>query len=177
MALVPVAEKTTEGQKADLMIDLFKDAHVAMSSFADAMKAGMHFLQAEEVLRARSEKKQRKFDEKNAGKKRGAKGEKGQKREPTAYNIFMKSELKRVKQLNPELGHKEAFTAAAKGWASSAENPKSEAGAIQLASAGAGGSPKKNKTPPTGSPKKKAAKKPKTVEAAKESSSSSSDSD
>merc|ERR1711981_402793 len=38
------------------------------------------------------------------------------KRAPSAYNLFMKSELAKVKKANPKMDHKEAFTAAAKSW-------------------------------------------------------------
>jgi hypothetical protein len=38
------------------------------------------------------------------------------KRQPSEYNIFMKSEVPRVKKKNPSLSHTEAFTTAARGW-------------------------------------------------------------
>ncbi|RKP00933.1 hypothetical protein CXG81DRAFT_3293, partial [Caulochytrium protostelioides] len=45
---------------------------------------------------------------------------------PTPYNLFMKSELPKVKSTNPNLSHREAFTAAAKNWATSPQNPKNK---------------------------------------------------
>ncbi|KAL8052436.1 hypothetical protein ABFX02_05G003800 [Erythranthe guttata] len=35
---------------------------------------------------------------------------------PSAYNIFMKEEIQRIKAANPEVPHREAFSAAAKNW-------------------------------------------------------------
>ena len=51
--------------------------------------------------------------------KKAPKKEKGEKkpRAPSAYNLFMKSELAKVKAKNPSLSHKEAFTVAASSWA------------------------------------------------------------
>ena len=40
----------------------------------------------------------------------------GPKRAPTEYQKFMKTEIVRVKKDYPDLSHKDAFTAAAKGW-------------------------------------------------------------
>ena len=45
------------------------------------------------------------------------------KRPPSLYNLFMKSELAKVKKSNPELDHKAAFTAAAGNWKNSPQNP------------------------------------------------------
>ncbi|GMP58487.1 hypothetical protein CsSME_00022137 [Camellia sinensis var. sinensis] len=36
---------------------------------------------------------------------------------PSAYNRFMKDEIQRIKMANPEIPHREAFSAAAKNWA------------------------------------------------------------
>ncbi|XP_019267265.1 PREDICTED: protein CRABS CLAW isoform X2 [Nicotiana attenuata] len=36
---------------------------------------------------------------------------------PSAYNRFMKDEIQRIKAANPEIPHREAFSAAAKNWA------------------------------------------------------------
>ena len=79
------------------MIDIFKEAHVAMGCFAEAMKAGMHFLQAEEVLRVREEKKRKTADAKQEKKKKDKAEKPKKERAPTPYNIFMKAELARVK--------------------------------------------------------------------------------
>jgi hypothetical protein len=49
------------------------------------------------------------------GKKKKAKA----KRKPTAYNTFMKNEIKKVKKANPTISHTEAFKRAAANW-----NPK-----------------------------------------------------
>ncbi|KAG5031219.1 hypothetical protein AAZX31_06G092400 [Glycine max] len=38
-------------------------------------------------------------------------------RTPSAYNCFIKEEIKRLKAENPEMTHKEAFSTAAKNWA------------------------------------------------------------
>jgi len=56
---------------------------------------------------------------KSAAKKPAAKkSDKKEKapRAPSAYNLFMKSELAKVKKANPKMDHKEAFTTAAKNW-------------------------------------------------------------
>ena len=37
-------------------------------------------------------------------------------RPPSAYNLFMRDEIQRLKQLHPEMAHKEVFTMAAKNW-------------------------------------------------------------
>ncbi|XP_028228386.1 axial regulator YABBY 4-like isoform X2 [Glycine soja] len=38
-------------------------------------------------------------------------------RTPSAYNCFIKKEIKRLKAENPDMAHKEAFSTAAKNWA------------------------------------------------------------
>ncbi|CAN6196914.1 unnamed protein product [Urochloa humidicola] len=38
-------------------------------------------------------------------------------RVPSAYNRFIKEEIQRIKLSNPEISHREAFSAAAKNWA------------------------------------------------------------
>ena len=40
--------------------------------------------------------------------------------------MFMKSEISRLKAVNPELEHRAAFTLAAKNWGESKENPKNK---------------------------------------------------
>ena len=40
----------------------------------------------------------------------------GGKRAPSAFNLFMREELKRVKNLNPNLKHQDAFKTAAHNW-------------------------------------------------------------
>jgi len=47
-------------------------------------------------------------------------------RAPSAYNLFMKSEIAKVKKADPKLDHKEAFKQAASGWATSKDNPKNK---------------------------------------------------
>ncbi|XP_024018325.1 protein CRABS CLAW [Morus notabilis] len=42
---------------------------------------------------------------------------------PSAYNRFMKEEIQRIKAANPEIPHREAFSAAAKNWARYIPNP------------------------------------------------------
>jgi len=48
----------------------------------------------------------------------------GAKKKASAYNVFMKTELAKLKAKNPEQPHKERFKQAASAWASSKENPK-----------------------------------------------------
>lgn len=55
-----------------------------------------------------------------------AKKEKKEKRAPSAYNVFMKSELAKIKKEHPNLDHKEAFTKAAGNWKNSPQNPKNK---------------------------------------------------
>ena len=45
-------------------------------------------------------------------------------RQPTAYNIFMKTEIQRVKETQPELDQKQRFTTAANNWKTSPQNVK-----------------------------------------------------
>ncbi|GKV38092.1 hypothetical protein SLEP1_g46038 [Rubroshorea leprosula] len=43
--------------------------------------------------------------------------EKRRRRVPSAYNRFIKDEIQRIKAENPDISHREAFSAAAKNWA------------------------------------------------------------
>ncbi|XP_048441263.1 protein CRABS CLAW-like isoform X1 [Pyrus x bretschneideri] len=47
---------------------------------------------------------------------------------PSAYNRFMKDEIQRIKAANPEIPHREAFSAAAKNWARYIPGQSSAAG-------------------------------------------------
>merc|ERR1712072_1019170 len=60
----------------------------------------------------------KKSAKKTAKKTTAKKGEKKDKvkRPPSAYNLFMKSELPKVKKANPKLDHKQAFAKAAGNW-------------------------------------------------------------
>ncbi|KAJ3147445.1 hypothetical protein HDU86_007995 [Geranomyces michiganensis] len=49
------------------------------------------------------------------------------KRGPSPYNLFMKTELAKVKEKEPSIAHKDAFKKAAANWASAPENPKNQA--------------------------------------------------
>lgn len=49
-------------------------------------------------------------------RKQKAENSKKEKRAPSAYNIFMKAEIPKVKKSNPKLTHKEAFAKAAGNW-------------------------------------------------------------
>ena len=51
----------------------------------------------------------------------------GPPRQPTAYNVFMKAELAKLKQEQPEIHHKEAFKIAAQRWGDAPSNPKNGA--------------------------------------------------
>ncbi|KAI8324092.1 hypothetical protein GQ54DRAFT_251523, partial [Martensiomyces pterosporus] len=42
------------------------------------------------------------------------------------YNVFFQRELKRIKQENPSISHKEAFKQAGLNWRTSPENPKNK---------------------------------------------------
>ena len=44
-------------------------------------------------------------------------------REPTAYNIFVKEELRKVKDERPDLHHREAFRLVTQRWQTSDKNP------------------------------------------------------
>ncbi|KAG8898473.1 hypothetical protein FS837_009366 [Tulasnella sp. UAMH 9824] len=48
----------------------------------------------------------------------------GTKKKASAYNVFMKTELAKLKAKNPDQPHKERFKQAAAAWANSKENPK-----------------------------------------------------
>ncbi|KAJ3070707.1 hypothetical protein HDU98_006254 [Podochytrium sp. JEL0797] len=63
-----------------------------------------------------------------AKKEKPEKAEKGEKvekapRKPSAYNLFMKTELPKVKIADPTITHKDAFKVAAGNWKTAAENP------------------------------------------------------
>lgn len=45
-------------------------------------------------------------------------------REPTIYNVYMAEEIGKLKTLDPNLKHTEAFKLAAANWGSSNKNPK-----------------------------------------------------
>lgn len=77
------------------------------------------------------------------------------KREPSAYNIFMKSEIQRIKQAEPGLDHKQAFSRAAFAWRTSPDNPKRVDAATAAADAAAAAAEKKEKTPAATGTKRK----------------------
>merc|ERR1719409_1580062 len=58
------------------------------------------------------------------GRKRKEKDLNRAPRQPSQYNLFMKTEVARIKQLMPELSHKEAFKEAARNWGVSDANPQ-----------------------------------------------------
>ncbi|KAL5725792.1 hypothetical protein ACHQM5_008896 [Ranunculus cassubicifolius] len=43
---------------------------------------------------------------------------------PSAYNRYMKEEIQRIKSANPDIPHREAFSAAAKNWARYVPHPQ-----------------------------------------------------
>ncbi|KAL6903426.1 hypothetical protein ACP4OV_004239 [Aristida adscensionis] len=47
----------------------------------------------------------------------GARAGEKRQRVPSAYNRFIKDEIQRIKASNPDISHREAFSAAAKNWA------------------------------------------------------------
>ena len=64
----------------------------------------------------KSKQNKKNQQQQNGGKKKGKKGKGTKKRKVSAYNLFMKSELAKVKKANPKMDHKAAFTAAAQNW-------------------------------------------------------------
>lgn len=50
----------------------------------------------------------------------------GPKKKLTAYNRFMKTEMARLKEESPSLGHKEIFKQATSNWKDSPSNPKNK---------------------------------------------------
>ncbi|EJU00075.1 hypothetical protein DACRYDRAFT_54873, partial [Dacryopinax primogenitus] len=50
----------------------------------------------------------------------------GAKKKSSPYNVFMKNELAKLKEKNPDMPHKERFKMAASAWATSKENPKNK---------------------------------------------------
>jgi len=63
----------------------------------------------------------------------------GPPRQPTAYNVFMKAELAKLKAEQPEIHHKEAFKIAAGRWADAPENPKNAKATAAITAAPTGG--------------------------------------
>ncbi|GMI87455.1 CRABS CLAW [Hibiscus trionum] len=53
---------------------------------------------------------------------------------PSAYNRFMKEEIQRIKAANPEIPHREAFSAAAKNWARYIPNSPQAAASVSESS-------------------------------------------
>jgi len=70
------------------------------------------------------------------GRGRGKRKAEGPPRAPSAYNIFMREEVARIKQTRTDLAHKEVFKEAARNWATAPENPAYQR---QQAEAGEGG--------------------------------------
>ncbi|KAG8745496.1 hypothetical protein FRC10_007843 [Ceratobasidium sp. 414] len=50
----------------------------------------------------------------------------GAKKKSSPYNIYMKSELAKLKEKHPDMSHKERFKLAATSWAQAPENPKNK---------------------------------------------------
>ena len=48
------------------------------------------------------------------------------KKAPTAYNLFVKAELAKIRREHPGMDHKDAFRLAASRWADAPQNPKSD---------------------------------------------------
>ena len=44
------------------------------------------------------------------------------KRKPSAFNVFMKTEIKKVKQAHPKMTHQQAFKTAAHNWKGSSKS-------------------------------------------------------
>jgi len=63
-------------------------------------------------------------DKKKEGKP-AAKKQPGAKK-ASGYNVFMKKEMARLKESEPDLAHKERFKRAAQSWHGSKENPKNK---------------------------------------------------
>ncbi|THH10964.1 hypothetical protein EW145_g957 [Phellinidium pouzarii] len=64
--------------------------------------------------------------EKPAKKAKSSGGAKG-KGKITPYNRYMREELARLKESDPEMKHPERFKIAATNWANAIENPKNKA--------------------------------------------------
>ncbi|KAG8678740.1 hypothetical protein FRC12_020748 [Ceratobasidium sp. 428] len=50
----------------------------------------------------------------------------GAKKKSSPYNVYMKSELAKLKEKHPDMSHKERFKLAATTWAQASENPKNQ---------------------------------------------------
>ncbi|KAJ1816588.1 hypothetical protein LPJ56_002307 [Coemansia sp. RSA 2599] len=68
---------------------------------------------------------------------RSTKGSKRGKASSSPYNVFFTRELKRLKEQNPEMSHKDAFKQAGLNWRTSPENPKNKTSANANANVGA----------------------------------------
>ena len=79
------------------------------------------------TIKKKAAKKPKAKAEKKSGKKSAKKDKKDKvPRAPSAYNLFMKDELVKVKKATPSIDHKAAFTKAAGNWATSKSNPKNK---------------------------------------------------
>jgi len=106
-------------------------------------------------------------------KEKGAKRKKmdnpdKKKREPSAYNVFMKGEITRIKEeTDSNMTHKEVFAKASSNWGNSDQNPKNQPG--HEAKTPAKKAQKKKETEAAPSPETEAAPSPAVEEAADES--------
>lgn len=57
--------------------------------------------------------------------KSAAKKQPGSKK-ASGYNVFMKKEMARLKETEPDMPHKDRFKRAAQSWHASKENPKNK---------------------------------------------------
>jgi hypothetical protein len=72
-------------------------------------------------------------------KRRGERDPMRAPRAPSAYNLFMKTEVARIKVVQPELSHKDAFREAARNWGNAEQNPASKLFKGPSGAAGAAG--------------------------------------
>lgn len=64
--------------------------------------------------------------DKDKASKPAAKKHSGGSKKASSYNVFMKKEMARLKETEPDMPHRDRFKRAAQAWHNSKENPKNK---------------------------------------------------
>merc|ERR1711865_88570 len=121
--------ETTNDQKEDkLVLGMLNGCQKLMTCCADSMKNLGILVDEQQKQRRRKEKVQERENKaavKAAEKVSQKKESKGKaKRAPSAFNLYIKEELARVKAANVDMTHKEVFKLTAENWSSASEELK-----------------------------------------------------
>merc|ERR1711907_369106 len=112
----PPGQITRDRKRARVVVDVFKEFQGVIKELGDTFAAfGAWYVEAEQE-RERKQKKTK-------GKKNKTDKE---KKPPTAFNMYIKETLAKLKEKHSELPHKQLFSMAAASWADSDQNPKNK---------------------------------------------------